>query len=114
MQMLRTAVAMAVVLLPSLATAQDNRQVTFEAASVKKFVTGAGGFVGRQPGGRLTASGATMREIIEFAYLIQPFQLVNAPNWINEERWDITARLAMPPGPVTAGQPDDTLLALRA
>jgi uncharacterized protein (TIGR03435 family) len=114
MRTLLTAAATAAALLPCLATAQESRPVTFEAASVKKFVTGAAGFVGRQPGGRLTASGATMREIIEFAYLIQPYQLVNAPNWINEERWDIIARLAVPPGPVPAGQPDDTLLALRA
>src|SRR5688572_11071062 len=106
MRMLLTAAATAAVLLPSVATAQDTRAVTFEAAAVKRFVTGAGGFIGRQPGGRLTATGATMREIIEFAYLIQPFQLVNAPTWINEERWDITARLAIPPGPVAPGQPD--------
>lgn len=114
MRALATA-AIAAVLLASLAAAQDTRSVTFEAASVKKFVAAAGGgFVGRQPGGRLTATGATMREVIEFAYLIQPFQLVNAPSWINEERWDINARLAAPPGPAAPGQPDDTLLALRA
>jgi hypothetical protein len=43
MRTLLTVAAMSAVLLPCLATAQETREVTFEAASVKKFLTGAGG-----------------------------------------------------------------------
>src|SRR5687767_5147138 len=115
MRCLVVAVAIAIVVHPSAAPAQDAvKPVAFEAATVKRNTAGGGGYVGRQPGGRLVATGATLRELLEFAYLIQPFQLVNPPAWVNEDRWDINARLAAPPAQVMPGQPDDALLALRA
>jgi uncharacterized protein (TIGR03435 family) len=116
MRIIRAAAVLAVVLhivLPCAAAAQT--PVSFEAASIKRNTAAyQGSFVGRQPGGRFTATAATLRELIEFAYLIQPFQLVNAPKWIEEDRWDISARLAAPSAPVAPGLPDDALLALRA
>jgi uncharacterized protein (TIGR03435 family) len=102
------------------------RTVTFAAASIKKHVGVAGGSsVGRQPGGRLTATAATLRELIEFAYRLQPYQLIEGPTlrerrqgasagWIEQERWDVAATLDAPPARVAPGAVDDTLLALRA
>jgi len=55
-------------------------QSTFEAASVKEHVApGDGSFVGRQQGGRFGAQNASLREIIEYAYEIQGFQLAAQP-----------------------------------
>jgi uncharacterized protein (TIGR03435 family) len=89
--------------------------VTFSAASIKKFVGVAGGSsVGRRPGGRLAATSATLRELIEFAYGLQRYQLVEGPRWIEQDRWDIAATLEAPPARVAPGAVDDTMLALRA
>lgn len=74
---------------------QDSTVSTFEVSSVKAHPgISDGSFVGRQPGGRLVAAAASLRELLEFAYNIQPFQLVNEPKWVDEERWDIDARMA--------------------
>jgi uncharacterized protein (TIGR03435 family) len=91
------------------------RTVTFAAASIKRHVGVAGGSsVGRRPGGRLVATAATVRELIEFAYGIQSHQLVEGPTWIEQDRWDVAATLEAPPARVAAGAVDDTMLALRA
>src|SRR5687768_16073483 len=93
----------------------ETRTVTFTAASIKKHVGVAGGsFVGRQPGGRLTATAATLRELIEFAYRIQPYQLVEGPKWVEHDRWNVVATLETAPARVAPGAVDDTMLALRA
>jgi uncharacterized protein (TIGR03435 family) len=104
----------------------ETRTVTFTAASIKKHAGVAGGsFVGRQPGGRLSATAATLRELIEFAYRLQSYQLVEGPNlkerrqgvpvgWIAQDRWDVAATLDTPPVRVAPGAVDDTMLALRA
>jgi len=69
----------------------------FEVASVKPNKSGeASGNLGFGAGGRLTATNATVRDLIKAAYASpQPlfdFQLVGGPNWINSERFDITTR----------------------
>ena len=111
--------AVAVILIGALVSvavvhAQDPPPPTqapvFEAASVKEHITpGDGSFVGRRPGGRFAAENASLREIIEYAYQLQGFQLVGslAPA---DARWDITATLgattaqAGPDAIVTAGR----------
>ena len=84
--------------------------LVFEAASVKEHVApGDGSFVGRRPGGRFATENASLREIIEYAYQLQGFQLVGlAPA---DARWDITATLG-----ATAAQagPDAIVTAVRA
>lgn len=66
----------------------------FEAASVKEHVApGDGSLVGRQPGGRFGAQNASLREIIEYAYEIQGFQLAGNLTPVEAARWDITATL---------------------
>lgn len=84
----------------------------FEAASVKEHIApGDGSFVGRRPGGRFAAENASLREIIEYAYQLQSFQLVGSLAPIDAARWDITAVLG-----ATAAQtgPDAIVPAVRA
>jgi len=89
----------------------STQTLVFEAASVKEHVApGDGSFVGRRPGGRFAAENASLREIIEYAYQLQGFQLVGslAPA---DARWDITATL----GATTAqAGPDAIVTAVRA
>jgi uncharacterized protein (TIGR03435 family) len=44
------------------------------------------------PGGRFTATGQTVRDLIRLAYRIQPYQLAGAPAWIATKRFDIEAK----------------------
>ncbi|MBI4266640.1 MAG: TIGR03435 family protein [Acidobacteria bacterium] len=67
--------------------------MAFEVASVKPNNSGAGNMqIGIQPGGRFTVTNVPLRQLIVFAYLLQNFQLVGAPDWTRDERFDILAK----------------------
>jgi uncharacterized protein (TIGR03435 family) len=88
-----------------------SQAVTFEVASVKERTTPSdGSFVGRQPGGRFAAQNASLREILEYGYEVQPFQLVGSLAPLETTRWDITATFGS--AGAQAG-PDTILVALR-
>jgi uncharacterized protein (TIGR03435 family) len=85
----------------------------FEAASVKPARSDNPSFQGvsRPPGGRFTAVSAPLRFLILYAYRLQGDQLVGAPDWIANERFDIVAKMeGDPPSIVTTG-PDPIRLA---
>jgi uncharacterized protein (TIGR03435 family) len=66
---------------------------SFEVASVKPNKSGDGRVaIGLQPGGRFTATNVPLRELIRFAYQVQPFQIVGGPGWLNSDRFDINAK----------------------
>ena len=117
MRIATIACATLVVLLAGLAVRAQNppptsQAVTFDAASIKERTQpGTGSFVGRRPGGRFATENATLREILEYAYELQRFQLVGSLAPIETARWDIAASL----GPVaaTAAGPDANLAAVR-
>lgn len=97
---MRIANAIAVILLaPSLfaqtPTSNEAGKPTFEVASIKPNKTGADGASIRvQPGGRMTATNQTVRNLIRNAYNIQPYQFVGGPGWIDDDRFDIIAKMA--------------------
>src|SRR5687767_5419056 len=77
--------------------------MSFEVASVKPNNSGANNIqFGIQPGGRFTAVNVPVRQLIIFAYQLQNFQLVDAPDWTRNERYDIlaTAGRDLPPTPI--------------
>jgi uncharacterized protein (TIGR03435 family) len=95
---------------------------TFEVASVKPNMSGSctvasnscQSFIRLQPGGNFLVGNRTLRELIQFAYRLQSFQLVGGPDWIANERFDITAKASgdfPPPTPPAASTP---MLMLRA
>ena len=45
-----------------------------------------------QPGGRVSVSNNSLRNIIRNAYNVQNYQIVGGPDWISTVRWDITAK----------------------
>src|SRR5687767_14103491 len=95
-----------------LAGLLQDQSATFDAASIKERTDpGSGSFVGRRPGGRFTTENASLRDILEYAYQLQKFQLVGSLAPIDSARWDIAATLGSESA--EAG-PDATLAAVRA
>ena len=65
----------------------------FEVASIKENVSVSdNASVRAQPGGRLSVSNNSLRNIIRNAYNVQNYQIIGGPDWINTVRWDITAK----------------------
>jgi len=95
---------------------RPSQPTTFEAASIKPNTSGdPGSSVRRQPGGRFNAINAPLRQLIQLAYQLQGFQLVGAPEWVGQERFDIVAKIEGDPPPMPPGSPDDPMvLAVRA
>jgi uncharacterized protein (TIGR03435 family) len=88
---------------------------TFEVASVKRANPDnpPGQGLSRAPGGRFNAVNAPLRFLILYAYQLQAYQLIGAPDWIATERFDIVAKMeGDPPSIVTTG-PDPMRLATR-
>ena len=79
--------------------------LTFDAASVKRNMTNGAG----QPrivavsGGRLTAPFATAKELVQAAYGMEPNQVVGGPDWMERDRFEVSAIL--PPGTSAADAP---------
>jgi uncharacterized protein (TIGR03435 family) len=71
----------AVALLVSGVPTLSGQTPAFDAASVRR-ATQPGGFMGRQPGGRFTAAGVSLQDLIVFAYNVQPYQIVGGPRWL--------------------------------
>src|SRR5262245_23684078 len=78
----------------------------FEVASIKANNSG-GGFIriGMAPGGRFTAMNVPLRQLIQMAYQVQPFQIEGGPSWIASDRFDVTAKADRELPPMAPGLP---------
>jgi uncharacterized protein (TIGR03435 family) len=88
---------------------------SFEVASVKPN-TSAGPNqirVGMPGNGRFNITNMPLAELIRFAYELQPFQLTGGPDWVNSQRFDVTATTNGNVGPVVIRQMLQSLLAER-
>jgi uncharacterized protein (TIGR03435 family) len=45
-----------------------------------------------QPGGRFTATNVSLRMLITNAYQLFNYQIVKAPDWVEKDRWEVTAK----------------------
>jgi uncharacterized protein (TIGR03435 family) len=69
------------------------QSLTFDAASVKpnklddRIVT-----IDVGPGGRFAARGYTLKLLIQQAYEIKGFQILDGPGWLDTDRYDVQAR----------------------
>lgn len=91
---------------------QDPPRQAFEVTSVKpNKSTETGGFIQRMRGGTFSAGNQTLLQLIRFAYQIQGFQLVGAPDWVATDRFEIVARASadVPPAAV-GGIPPEALM----
>jgi uncharacterized protein (TIGR03435 family) len=88
--------------------------LAFEVASVKPNNSGENFISFRnQPGGRFTASNAPLRELIRFAYQLQNFQIVGAPDWASSQRFDIVAKAEGDIQPTAPGTPGPIQIMMR-
>src|SRR5438046_7793315 len=71
---------------------QANRDPSFEVASVKPNKGDGPTESSTQPGGRVTMINVPLRFLIRTAYQVQDEQIVDAPNWIGAEHFDIIAK----------------------
>jgi uncharacterized protein (TIGR03435 family) len=89
-------------------------QPQFEVASVKPAAPGGRGiFVRVNPGGRLTVNNMSLKDMIVFAYRIQPFQISGGPSWMDSTRFDVEAKPDHSPKPDELPQMMQALLADR-
>jgi uncharacterized protein (TIGR03435 family) len=73
----------------------DGPKPQFEVATVRPNNSGeANASIRIQPGGRLTATNQTLRNLIRNAFNVQPYQLVGGPDWMDSDRYDIVAKIA--------------------
>jgi uncharacterized protein (TIGR03435 family) len=73
--------------------AQD-KDATFEVASVKVNTSGDGnGNMRALPGGRVAATNMPVRPLITFAYMVAGYQLMGGPGWLTTDRYDLIAKL---------------------
>ena len=88
--------------------------LAFEVASIKPSAPDAAGMYMRpQPGG-LRLEGATLKNLIEYAYAVRGFAISGGPAWANSDRFDVDARVGgSPSGPQQLGERLKTLLGER-
>jgi uncharacterized protein (TIGR03435 family) len=88
----------AFLILAGLAMAQSEPGPRFEVASIKPAAPDQRGtFIRNMPGGRLNITNMTMKEMITFAWRIQPFQISGGPSWLDSVHYDILAKPEKPP-----------------
>jgi uncharacterized protein (TIGR03435 family) len=90
----------------ALSTVVMAQAPSFEVASVKVNTIGNQQSVPQnpQPGGRVTLTNRTLRFLVQFAYSsfespLQDFQLAGGPDWVDRDRFDITAKMPDNPAP---------------
>jgi uncharacterized protein (TIGR03435 family) len=82
------------------------KKPSFESASIRlntNPATGTG-FRGEPGGTRMTMTAVTVRMLLSFGYRVRDFQIVDGPDWINTERYDIEAKAERNIGFPTAPQ----------
>src|SRR5688572_4835328 len=68
---------------------------SFDVASIKQNRSGEFfGSFGYEPGGQLVVVNNAVRTLIRSAYSLQSYQILGGPEWINSDRYDLSARRA--------------------
>src|SRR5262245_26057055 len=75
------------------AQSQSAAGVQFEVASVKRNNSGSRGNYFRPSEGRFSAENVSIQQILTWAYRVQDFQILGAPDWIGSEHYDIEAKV---------------------
>jgi uncharacterized protein (TIGR03435 family) len=95
--------------LPALASAQASK---FDAADIHASADdfSHGGFT---PGGRLELRGYTLLDTISLAYSVERSAVTGGPNWLDDDRFDISAKGSTSPDPQAGKKMLQALLADR-
>lgn len=82
-------IAVAAALAFSVAAQQA---AVFEAVSIKLAAPDGHGETRRYPGGRFTATGITLKALIQRAWDVKDFQITGGPGWVNSGQFDVIAK----------------------
>jgi len=80
-------------------TAQTPSGPSFDVVSIKPTRSDSGGQVGTPPGGRWQMVNMPIQSLILSAYQTKTFELVGAPPWVSNERYDVVAKANAEPTP---------------
>jgi uncharacterized protein (TIGR03435 family) len=109
MQMLIAAAAVAAaVALGAQAAPPAPVTLEFDVASIKRNTSGDTSMRVRMPPGQFVMVNGPVISLISFAYQRRDPQVIEAPDWVRSERYDVTARAA------STVSPDQLPLMLRA
>ena len=94
----------------------------FEVATIKPFATASSNgpaLMGMriQPGGRVEFSGLPLKMVVQQAWSVQPDSIINAPKWMETDRYSIVAKMpstGAAPAPNTPVDTDSVFLMIRA
>jgi len=75
----------------ALLAAQATPQRSFEVASVKPNVSNAGPSDPKITPERFSWANVTLRQLIQVAYDVRPYQLIALPGWVDDARFDVAA-----------------------
>ena len=76
-----------------VATAQTPLPTEFEVATIRQHKeVSESSRINLRPGGRIEASNITLMRMITGAYDVTEGQVVDAPAWVTQDRWDLEAR----------------------
>jgi uncharacterized protein (TIGR03435 family) len=90
-------IAMGVLSAPAI-RAQSQARTEFEVTSVKPNKSAERRFgITPSPGGRLRATNASLKQLINVAYQIPDFRITGNSGWMNTDRFDIEAKAAGDP-----------------
>jgi uncharacterized protein (TIGR03435 family) len=90
----------AVLVLASSALPQTAPSHSFEVASIKPAAPDARGmFIQPGPGGGVRITNMSLKDLIGFAWSVQPFQITGGPSWLDKQRFDIVAKADSPVAP---------------
>jgi uncharacterized protein (TIGR03435 family) len=96
-------------MLVSHAAAQSDTRPEFEVASIKPASPDARNvFIVPGPGGGVSLNNFTLKEMIVFAWRVQPFQISGGPPWLDSAHYDVVAK------PETKPKQDEIPLMLQA
>lgn len=75
----------------------------FEVATVKPSSPQQAPGIQTPPNGQVNLQGLTLGFLIQTIWFVTPDMIVGAPKWLDDDRWDISAKIASAPGsgPVT-------------
>jgi uncharacterized protein (TIGR03435 family) len=83
----------------------------FDVASVKRNTSNSDmATYSVQPSGRVTILNIPLRQLIVRAFQVQPFQIVDGPDWVDTENFDVNAVAPAGASPITVSAMLQTLL----
>jgi uncharacterized protein (TIGR03435 family) len=83
----------AIVTMPA-ASQTPAQGLKFDVATIKPSPTAASQMaIGLDPSLRFAATGASLVRLVSFAYSLRPNQVTGGPKWVNEELYDIVAKV---------------------